>query len=832
MNHPTLATPATIMVVDNTPANLKLLNDLLQHEGYTVRLFPRGDLALKAAAAHAPDLVLLDIMMPEMDGFEVCQRLKALPHLDDVPVIFVSAIRDAEHKIRAFAHGGVDYVTKPFQEDEVLARVRTHLTLQSLRRRLLQHQASLEQQVRERTAELLRAQRLARVGSWKLDLHTQALTWSPETYRMFGVPDDGMPLTVDHFWAKVHPEDVANVQQTWGTALQARAVYEVEHRINPPAAAQWVRERAEFEFDPDGNLSIVWGTVQDISDVKAHQAELQFVAQHDPLTGLPNWPHFIELLRLCMRQAHTQGQHLAVAYLDLDGFAALDKRLGREAANRVLVEMALRLSGSMRADQFLARIGGDEFALVLPGMKLPEHHLPPVRRLLQTVAEPLSLDGDVLHLTASVGVTMYPQGSDTIEAEQLLRQAGQAMYLAKLAGKNRHHLFDPLKDESTRERFLRLEEIRRGLEQGQMRLHYQPKVWLHNGAVLGFEALIRWQHPERGLLPPGQFIPFLEQHALAITLGDWVIEAALAQLAQWNAQGRRTTISVNVDTEQLHDAGFVERLQRQLAAQPTVQPQQLELEILETGAINSMAKVSALIAQVQRLGVSCALDDFGTGFSSLTFLKQLGAQTIKIDQSFVRGMLDDSEHANIVYSVLGLAHSFERHTLAEGVETLDMGRMLRLMGCEQAQGYAIARPMPVDELMTWWQQWALPSAWQGLQELDPGDMPLLLAEVEHRSWMRQLRACAADPSLGPPPLDEAQSRFTRWLQRPATLQRLGHVPAFLAVQNQHRALLEWAALAWQGLEREHRPPHWDEFDAQSQALQQTLQSLMQGAVTR
>ena len=422
----------------------------------------------------------------------------------------------------------------------------------------------------------------------------------------------------------------------------------------PPAGAAWVRERAELAFAPDGQAMTVWGTVQDISEAKAHQAQMDFITFHDVLTGLPNRAQFLDLLRVCMAHSISLQSPLAVAYIDLDGFAALNTQFGREVGNQLIVQLGKRLAHSVRDRQYLARIGGDEYAVILTDLKTNNDYLAPVQRMLTAVSEPLNIQGQTLQVTASIGVAQFTQ-SDAIEAEQLLRQADQAMYMAKLAGKNRHHVFDPTQDESTRERFTRIEEVRQGLEQGEMRLYYQPKVWLTNGEVEGFEALIRWQHPERGLVPPAQFIPLLEQHPLAIQVGNWVIETALAQLARWNAEGLRTCLSVNIESLQLQDLEFVPRLAQQLAAQPSVAAEQLELEILETGALNNMAHVSRLIAQLQGMGVACSLDDFGTGYSSLTFLKQLAAETIKIDQSFVRGMLDDSEHASIVTSVLGLA---------------------------------------------------------------------------------------------------------------------------------------------------------------------------------
>lgn len=840
MNHPN--TPPSILVVDDTPANLHLLDELLRHQGYQVRLFPRGAMALKAASAHPPDLILLDIMMPDMDGFEVCRQLKADPALRDIPVIFISALADTDHKVNAFAQGGMDYVTKPFQEDEVLARVRTHLALYAMQREQARQQARLAELVDERTADLLRAQRVAHIGSWKLDLNTQALSWSPETYRLFGVPE-GTPLVLDDFLAKVHPDDRDTVARHWAQALQGLP-YDVEHRIAPPAAATWVRERAEFAFSPDGKPQTVWGTAQDISEVKAHQAQVDFITHHDVLTGLPNRAHFLELLRVCMASSHTLQTGLAVAYIDLDGFAAINAQFGKDTGNLLIVELGRRLARAVRDRQYLARIGGDEFAVILTAINRDDGYLMPVQRMLEAVSQPVDIIGQTMQLTASIGVSQFPQ-TDQVEAEQLLRQADQAMYLAKLAGKNRHHVFDPMKDESTRERFMRIEEVRRGLTQGEMRLYFQPKVWLTSGEVMGFEALIRWQHPQRGLVPPAQFIPLLEQHPLAIQVGNWVIETALAQLARWNADGMHTCVSVNIESLQLQDPGFVPRLARQLAAQPTVQASQLELEILETGALGNMGQVSALIAQLHHMGVACALDDFGTGYSSLTFLKQLAAQTIKIDQSFVRGLLDDSENASIVNSVLGLARSFDRHTLAEGVETEEHGRMLIELGCEMAQGYAIARPMPADVLPAWLAQWHAPPIWLSTAVLEGADVQLLLAEIEHRTWIKAMRAYRCGTNDTPPALNAESCQFGLWLNKASTRRRLGDHPEYHTLCEQHHQVhstglaLTEAIAARQANDCEASPSAdqtesdipglWKKLESSSRLLVSCLRSLRQGA---
>ena len=749
------------------------------------------------------------------DGHAPLQRHLGVPVIDDDKVVLLL---------------GVGNKTSDYDDDDIdqLLLIGNDLWALVKQRRttaeLENQKRELERLVQERTADLLRAQQVAHIGSWKLDLRTQALTWSPETYRLFGVPE-GTPLTLDDFLTLIHPEDRARVAAEWSAALDGKP-YDIEHRLVSSAVATWVRERAELEFDTEGRALHAWGTVQDISAEKAHKAEVEFLTRYDALTGLPNQSRFLEQLRVCMAACITLQTRLVVAFMNIDGFSAVNDQLGRELGDRVLVEFARRLAESVRDRQHLARIGGDEFAVILTGLCEPHSHETPVRRMLRAISAPLQICGHSLQLTGSIGLTSYPHAAPAKEAEQLLRQASQAMYMAKLAGKNRFHMFDPVKDESTRERFVRLEEIRRAIEAGEMCLHYQPKIWLASGDIAGFEALVRWQHPERGLQMPATFVPVLDKHPLAIVLGDWVIQSALAQLAAWNAQGLRTCISVNVDAQQLADPDFLPRLARQLAAQPSVSPTQLELEILETGALENIAEEAKLIDQLQRMGVHCSLDDFGTGYSSLTFLKRLQVEVVKIDQSFVRGLLDDSENARIIHSVIGLSRSFDRHTLAEGVETLVHGRMLIELGCEMAQGYAIARPMPAEEVVLWQASWQRPAEWRDVTVLEQSNIPILLAEVEHRQWLRDLQDTLADNEASMPAMDEHRCRFGQWLNRRSTVRRLGHLEAYKAVVRTHS---EFHRLAHDALSELRSPlsgkTAWSRLNDTSETLQLQLRRL-------
>lgn len=936
--------PVTVMVVDDTPANLHLLAHLIERKGYHTALFPRADMALEYALREPPDIILLDIMMPGMDGIAFAHRLREDPVLVEVPVIFVSALDDVDSKLRAFEAGGVDYLTKPFQENEVIARLDTHLKLRRSQRALQTYQRKLECLVQARTEELLRAQRVGRIGSWVLDFRTNTIEWSPEVFRLFGVDQDA-PIDLDYVLARVYPDDRAIFEAAWAHGQRVKR-YRVEHRIVVEGHIVWVEEQAEFECDEAGQLRRAIGTVQDITERKLAQLalerereqlataleaihastwewdldgdrlqvgprwdrlmgrvseglrtltraereavihpddlprlddaiqrhldgrlervdveyrarhekghwiwirslgrlldgasarglesaqksgqdsgqqsgqpsarpggegtrilagididistqkrieqQLSFVANHDLLTGLLNRSTFDDILAVEMATCVVEDMRLAVVYIDLDDFSVLNESLGRDVADRLLVELSSRICTNTSNARHVARIGGDEFAVILSGIRSDADLTQQVERLASAFDTAVEIDGTHHTVKASLGVSLFPQYL-TVDAEQLLRQADQAMYRAKLNGKQQVFYFDPERDSSTRHRMECLNEIRLGLDQDEFVLYYQPKVNMRTGALIGLEALIRWQHPKRGLLAPGVFIPVVEHDPLSIRLGDWVIREALRQLDLWRKAGLDTavSVSVNIGTLQLHDPDFAMRVERHLGEYPDVKPSQLELEVLETGAIEDMDNASALLRHLHTLGMTSALDDFGTGYSSLTFLTELPAQVVKIDQSFVRGMVGNAKNAIIIESIMGLAQSLDRNVIAEGIEDVVHGELMLELGCELGQGYAIARPMPPDQALEWLRTWSPPPSWASVPVLSPERKRLLLAELDHRGWLEQLLLFLRGKRTTLPSMDPQCCRFGRWLSAPGICQALIGMSVFDQISAHHEML--------------------------------------------
>jgi diguanylate cyclase (GGDEF)-like protein len=400
---------------------------------------------------------------------------------------------------------------------------------------------------------------------------------------------------------------------------------------------------------------------------------------------------------------------MAVAFLDLDCFKEINDTYGHVAGDNLLIHITSRMKSALRSDDTLARIGGDEFVIVLTDLSDPSDCVPILENVLELAMEPMDINGDIVRVSTSIGVTIYPR--DDVDADQLLRHADHAMYLAKQSGKNCIHLFDVASDEAVKVQREEQARIKQALEKEEFIMFYQPKVNMQTGEVVGAEALIRWRHPDKGLLVPAAFLHVFEDQPLSIDLGEWVLTTVLTQIDSWRSEGLEMPVSVNIGAYQLQQKDFIQRLEKILSQFPNLKPKDLELEILETSALKDISEVSKIIKTCQRLGVDFALDDFGTGYSSLAYLKRLPAQILKIDQTFVRDMLEDKDDLAIIRGIIGLAKAFNRRVIAEGLETIAHGQKLLSLGCYMAQGYGIARPMAAQEILPWVETWRPDKKW-------------------------------------------------------------------------------------------------------------------------
>jgi diguanylate cyclase (GGDEF)-like protein/PAS domain S-box-containing protein len=540
-----------------------------------------------------------------------------------------------------------------------------------------------------------------------------------------------------------------------------------------------------------GHLLHYIGIFTDITKLRESQQRLEHLAHFDPLTHLPNRALLGDRLQQALAVARRGNTLLAICYLDLDDFKPINDKHGINVGNELLTEVASRIKSSLRGGDTVARLGGDEFVMLLGEINDLSEIEQTLSRILSLVAVPYHVSGIQLRTTASIGVTIAPR--DSSDPDTLVRHADQAMYVAKQAGRNRYHLFDVKEDEKVRLQHDTQTRITQALECHEFLLYYQPKVNMRSGKVTGVEALIRWQNPERGLLAPQEFLPLVEGHENIITIGEWVMHEALRQVCIWAESGLELPVSVNIAAHHLQQPGFVAKLADLLSdmkqAYPIMQPEWLELEILETAALEDMSYVDQVIEESLRLGVGFAIDDFGTGYSSLTYLKQLQAHTLKIDQSFVRDMLEDNDDLAIVEGVVGLTTAFQRCVIAEGVETIQHGMMLMHLGCDLAQGYGIARPMPAAAVPLWVESFLPSPAWQEsvARPWKREDFPLLALELDHRNWVSCLLEALRTPSnhvLDDNFFNPDLCRFGAWYNSHGA-SKFGHLAEFIAIGRLH-----------------------------------------------
>ncbi len=517
--------------------------------------------------------------------------------------------------------------------------------------------------------------------------------------------------------------------------------------------------------DPAGQLTHHVAVFNDVTSLRHSQERLEHMAHYDPLTQLPNRALLSDRLHQSVALAQRGGNLLAVCFLDLDCFKPINDEHGHEVGDLLLIGVARRLEIVLREVDTVARLGGDEFVLLLTDLADMDELETILERIMDVLEQPFDIEEHRLQVSASIGITIYPL--DEADPESLLRHADQAMYQAKRAGRSRYSLFDAGQDREAQSRQNDMERLRQALAADEFVLHYQPKVDMRQGRVTGCEALIRWQHPLRGLVLPGEFLPLVEQTEFIAEIDDWVIRAALRQIGRWLDAGLRMSVSVNVSARKLQSFGFADSLRRLLEKHPEVPPELLEFEILESAALSNIDGVRETIRKCQELGIGFSLDDFGTGYSSLSYLKRLPVNTIKIDQSFVRDLLDNPEDLAIVEGIVGLSQVFRRRLVGEGVESAEHGIMLLRLGCDVAQGYGIARPMPAADVIHWTRHYQPDPQWQAWADKtwNLADFPLLIAQSDHLKWVKTVTRIVESgvrPGSADRIADHRQCRFGQW----------------------------------------------------------------------
>nr|WP_321266641.1 bacteriohemerythrin [uncultured Sulfurimonas sp.] len=586
-------------------------------------------------------------------------------------------------------------------------------------------------------------------------------------------------------YANLLPEDVSpNCLKSDAECVLLESGVHISQEVIPFTDGQdHILEIKKVKVEVAEDEVCIVGLATDITQRQLQQKHLEYIAHYDALTGLANRVLFSDRMNQALAQSRRHKLSFGVVYIDLDGFKDINDSYGHEYGDKFLSLISEYMKKSLREGDTIARLGGDEFVVVLLDLKTHEDSVPMLNRLLEASSKKVTIDDIEMQVTASLGVTFFDK-DDKLDADQLLRQADQAMYQAKLLGKNRYHIFDSLKDKKIRTHHESLKEIEMALLNDEFLLYYQPKVNMKTDEVIGAEALIRWNHPKRGILAPALFLPVIEGNILCVKLGEWVLDRAMKQIQEFKSKGINIPISINVDAMQLQQNNFIEQLKNLLVKYPTVKPTDVVLEILETSALEDIVHISQIMQTCREMGISFSLDDFGTGYSSLTYLKRLPAKELKIDQSFVRGMLEDSDDLAILDGVLGLSRAFRREVIAEGVETIEHGELLLKLGCEKAQGYAIARPMAPEYIFDWIKSYKTDEIWKNTLAISSDDLPLVYALTEHKAWIKSVLLYLEDKIRISPNLNHCECRFGEWLYE-STQKSYEDVVEFQELEKSH-----------------------------------------------
>jgi diguanylate cyclase (GGDEF)-like protein len=707
----TVPGPSDILVVDDHEPTRQTLLDILAVAGFAARAAGTAADALSLQAAMASAVAVVDYQLPDATGLDVASRLK---HGDpDLPVIVLTGNASLETAVAAVSLVD-DYLTKPVAPEVLLRAVRAaaerrRLVVENrqLLVRLQEANATLEASVRERTIELhadrerlAEAQRIARLGSWEWDLRTKTLAASTELRRLLVLDDGDPPTGYDELFAHVLPEDLRFAEAHVHEAIDRLGPFTFEVRIGlADGTIRWLAVRGRVEVDEFGAAARLIGTSQDVTDRKRAEAQLSHQALHDQLTGLPNRALLLDRLDQALGQSCRAGRLVAVLFCDLDRFKLVNDSRGHAVGDDLLIAVADRLRGILRPVDTVARFGGDEFVMICHDAGAVDDVLHVAERVADALRRPFSLHGDDTFLSVSIGIAV---SDGRTSAGELLRDADAAMYRAKDRGRARWEFFDDTMRTEAATRLETQSALHWAVTRNEMRVFYQPLVDVASGSPVGVEALVRWDHPTRGLVMPQEFVPLAEEASLIVPIGVSVLDQAGRQCARWQEQfgGPAFGVAVNLSVHHLRHPGLVEHV-RSMLDHTGLDPACVCLELTESVLFEDADRHIRTLVELRSIGVRLAIDDFGTGYSSLTYLKQFPVDLIKIDRSFVAGVRTNASDTAIVRSVVELAHALGLRVVAEGVERLDQLEALRSFGCDVAQGFLFSPPCPPADIDAW-----------------------------------------------------------------------------------------------------------------------------------
>jgi diguanylate cyclase (GGDEF)-like protein len=683
-----------IMVIDDDFSARLQVRFTLENNELTVLDAASGQEAVENFQKTQPDLILLDVIMPEMDGFATCRAIRNLPGGAHTPVVMITALEDAETITQAFDAGATDFISKPINMLILGYRVRYWL-----RSGAILHELKISQE------RLFKAQDIARLGHWEKNLENGDFQLTCHTPEMLGL---ALPCDYETLFAHIIADDKVPVRKLIDDACRAGQPFRIDYRVAlRDGCERVILNQGEVVRTHRHRLAV--GTVQDITELKQAEDRIRYLAFYDHLTGLANRSLLREYWLKTFPHAQRTEKKVAILFVDLDHFKRINDTLGHPSGDKALITVADRLksilrhsdivsrSASEEPTSLISRVGGDEFTIIAADISTSGQIASLTERILETLARPLQLENHQVTLTASIGVSVYPEDGDDFDT--LLKNADTAMYEAKEKGRNNCQFFQNAMNDAARERFQLSNRLRNALDNGEFTLYYQPQFANNSGKLTGVEALIRWLDPEVGLIPPDRFLPFAEENGFIHHINDWVIREACTQAQKWVAAGVFTNcrMGINISGNNIN----FQRLGQEIItvlAETGLSPDNLEVELTERVMMNNTDEAIRMLLELKNMGISIAIDDFGTGYSALSHLQLFPLTTLKIDKSFVQNIATGGNGLSLLHSIIGIAKSFNLKVVAEGVETEAQLSVLGKMDCDDLQGYLLSRPITREKL--------------------------------------------------------------------------------------------------------------------------------------
>ena len=689
-----LTNNSSILIIEDDAGFADLMADTLEGEGFRSFCATSGKQALDwlAAASKNPCLIMLDYTLPDMTGATFIEQMRDMGCV--IPFVMVTGRDDSSLAVKMMKTGACDYMLKDTFFLDRLPTVVTRVLQESETRERLE---SAKQSLRQSESRLARAQKIARLGSWEWGIKTGELYWSDELYRIFGLtPGDPEKIHMKWVFALINPVDLPTFKKAVFQSAKNGLPFNIIHRINSRTEGEIVvNSQAEVENGEDGQPLIISGTTQDITARIKAEGEIQHLINYDTLTGLPNRNLLHDRLKLSIAQGIREQHMVGVLVLDLDRFKGINDTLGHMAGDQLLMTMSKRLSAIIRESDTLARLGGDEFVIILNNVGSEEAIIAVSNKILTLVSEPIYIDGHEIYITGSIGISVYPMNGE--DGQTLLKHADLAMYQAKELDRNNFQFFSRGMNVKVLERMKLENSMRKALERKEFFLVYQPQVDVRSGRIVGMEALLRWNHPDMGLLAPDRFIYLAEETGLIIPIGEWVLQTACRQNKAWQDEGLPPVkIAVNLSGKQFDQQTLDEAIAA-ILMETGLDPKWLEIEITESAVMKNAEISIGILRKLKEMGITLAIDDFGTGYSSLSYLKHFPISRLKIDRSFVRDIITNPDDAAIAEIIIAMAQTLKLDVIAEGVETRAQMEFLSFNNCVEMQGYLFSRPVMAEQ---------------------------------------------------------------------------------------------------------------------------------------